>query len=132
MPLGALIVCPEGMPDRDELTVALAGPLASLSAFAVFCPLYLVFGGAHLLFAAAVNLALGTFNLIPCKKLDGGKALYCLLTGKTEQKKAYAVCSAVSYICAALFAVICALAFIASGCNVGLMIVSVSLLLQMI
>ena len=57
-----------------ELAAALAGPAANLAAAWLCCRAE---GGA--LFAG-LNLALGCFNLLPVGRLDGGRALHCLLS----------------------------------------------------
>ncbi|MBO4277469.1 MAG: hypothetical protein J5925_03615, partial [Clostridia bacterium] len=79
LPMGAVIVCPEGLSYREELFVALAGPFFSFAA-ALFCGVFYAFcGGVYPLYACLVNSLLAFFNLLPIKKLDGGKALFCLL-----------------------------------------------------
>lgn len=72
--------CGGGDPDgaayvlSGELAAALAGPAANLAAAWLCCRAE---GGA--LFAG-LNLALGCFNLLPVGRLDGGRALHCLLS----------------------------------------------------
>ncbi len=132
LPMGALIVCPEGIPDRDECLIALFGPLASLLLFSVFGLLYCVFGSVFFLFGAVINAVLGFFNLIPISKLDGGKALLCFLLWKKGKEKAEQICSAISLaalglVTMSVIAVICLSSF-----NLGVIILSLSLLLQLI
>ena len=61
-------------PRKGDLIVGLAGPAANLAAAWLCCRAE---GGA--LFAG-LNLALGCFNLLPVGRLDGGRALHCLLS----------------------------------------------------
>ena len=56
-----------------ELLSALAGPLANLAAALTFCRLP---GGGVF---AGLNLVLACFNLLPAGRLDGGRALACVL-----------------------------------------------------
>lgn len=57
-----------------ELAAVLAGPCANLVCGAVLCRA--AAGGNTALFAAAgAHLVLGTFNLLPLRPLDGGRAL---------------------------------------------------------
>ena len=57
-----------------EVLAALAGPLVNLALALTFCRFSWgwVFAG--------LNLALGCFNLLPVGRLDGGRALHCLLS----------------------------------------------------
>ncbi|MBO4453223.1 MAG: hypothetical protein J5793_04750, partial [Clostridia bacterium] len=93
LPMGALIVCPEGLDDASELRVALAGPAFSLLAAALCALLFAAAGSEYALFGSAVNLFLAAFNLLPGKKLDGGKALYCLISIKNRKDTAERICS---------------------------------------
>lgn len=80
---------------RDEYRVALAGPAASLLLFAIlFGVLYGTSGLPDLTWeawtegllpvAVAVNLLMGTVNLLPVIPLDGGRALRALLTDRLD------------------------------------------------
>lgn len=78
--LGGVSQLDDEPPDpRSELTIALAGPLASfaiagalgLARLGVSAP----WGDAILTYLATVNLAIGVFNLIPGFPLDGGRVL---------------------------------------------------------
>lgn len=65
---------PSGLTYKQELFCALSGPLVNLL-LGVFCSFFGIwenFGGFHYVLAC--------LNLIPVKKLDGGRALQCLLS----------------------------------------------------
>lgn len=71
--VGAEICVAGGVSYVGELLAALAGPAVNLVLAAWFSH---VPGGA---FFSGINLVLGVFNLIPVGRLDGGRALGCLL-----------------------------------------------------
>ena len=134
LPMGALIVCPEGIPDRIELKIALGGPLASLLC-ALICFAFLKFFSVPvLLYAALVNCVLGLFNLMPVKKLDGGKALACFLSVKypEKEKTAELICSAASVFSIVIFIILEITAVFAAGFNLGVIILSAVLLFQLL
>lgn len=69
--LGAELRLRSGLSYARELPVALAGPACSLA---------LALGAARLgaFLTAGLSLALGCFNLLPIRPLDGGRALGCV------------------------------------------------------
>ncbi len=79
-----------GLEPENEIYIALAGPLVSLTlaGFFYFLPLVQY---AKLLFT--INLLLGLFNLLPALPLDGGRILRALLSIKQGYKQATQVSS---------------------------------------
>lgn len=71
-----------GMPRsaREEFVIAIAGPAVNFGLFLVLAPLWAATGSALLLTAAAVNLTMGVFNLIPAFPMDGGRVLRAALS----------------------------------------------------
>lgn len=67
---------------KNELLISLGGPLVN-ALLLVICLFGLCFRRNEILLTAAcVNLILMTFNLLPVKRLDGGTALFFLLSRK--------------------------------------------------
>lgn len=130
LPMGALIVVPEGIPDSDETKIALAGPLTSLFLALVFSIWFSKTVEGIALLGTLINLVLGLFNLLPVRKLDGGKALFCFLSRKT--KRAEKICSLASNISILLFFLLCLSFVILSNFNLGVIILSSALLVQII
>lgn len=61
-----------------ELACILAGPAGGL-VFAYFCSMFSrVISSQWFEICSAISLILSIFNLLPCKPLDGGKALGCM------------------------------------------------------
>ncbi len=130
LPMGALIVCPEGIPDSDEVKIALAGPLVSLFLALMSSLWFLRSCTALSLLATLINLVFGAFNLLPVRKLDGGKALFCFLSGKT--KRADEICSFASRISVFTFFLFGLSLVILSDFNLGVMVLAFALLVQLV
>lgn len=131
LPMGALIVVPEGIPDKSEAVIALAGPITSLALAVLSMAWFAVSGTADPLFAVLINLVFGTINLLPIQKLDGGKALYCILSHK-QKSTAKQICSAVSLCAKIIFVTICVLFAVFTQFNLGVILMSLSLICQII
>ncbi len=130
LPMGALIVCPEGIPYRHDGIIALAGPLISLVCASVFWVWFSINGSEYALYGGVINLTLGLFNLMPIKKLDGGKALYCFLANKkAEAERLCSFASAFGFVLFASFLLCC---ICISGYNFGVILLSVALVFQLL
>lgn len=82
MPYGATVkVDMDGVSARDELRIALAGPIFNLALAAFFLALWWCYPVLYPYTETAFysTLSLGLCNLLPALPLDGGRALYCLL-----------------------------------------------------
>lgn len=78
----------------SDFAVYASGPAAN---FVLSAILFLLSETAHgMRTAAVISLGVGLFNLIPCRPLDGGNILFCILTGYTEEKNAVKICRTVS------------------------------------
>lgn len=130
MPMGAVIVVPEGIPDNDEFKIALSGPFSSLIMLFLSAVCFCVFYNAVALLAVLINLVLSLFNLLPIKKLDGGKALWCYLSDK--QKNAERICSAASLCAKIVFLIVSFALYYLSECNFGVLILLFSLNIQLL
>lgn len=75
-------------PRRDEIIVALSGPLSNLILGSLLGLLYQLFNIYHPLLwqLAIINFSLAIFNLLPIPPLDGSKILLNLLPLDTAQK----------------------------------------------
>lgn len=69
--VGAEMEIPSHLSYGQELYCSLAGPMVNLLLAFSFCFSFPLFSG--------LNLALALLNLLPLSKLDGGRALSCVL-----------------------------------------------------
>lgn len=95
MPFGAVV---SGETDyqrrKEEIVIALAGPMVNLFVGIFFVAVWWVFPEAYAVtdVAAEVNLSLAIVNLLPFLPLDGGRIVKALLSGSVGAKKAEKTC----------------------------------------
>ena len=103
---------------KDELSVALAGPLCNLMTAAAFAALWWFYptSYAYTDTACFISLSIALVNLVPAYPLDGGRALKCILIScflahgkkrkerdfQTVEKKADRICRIVAFLTALL------------------------------
>ena len=73
---------------RNDVAVAVCGPLVNLVLFLVLYFNYLAFKNELVLNYALLNLIIFIFNSLPVYGLDGGTVLYSILAKKTSLNKA--------------------------------------------
>lgn len=106
MPYGAIIRGDlEGISFKDEIFVALAGPLANAAAALGFIALWWLFPDAYPYTdtAAFASLGIAAVNVLPAYPLDGGRVLFCALAKKKGETFARKLCRAVSLVIGAAF-----------------------------
>ncbi len=113
MPYGATIRMDiEDSSAKDELAIALAGPLCNLCIATLFLALWWCFPSTYPYTETAfyASLSLGLCNLIPAPPLDGGRVLYCavysLLNTHLPPAKAKKRAKIISKISTAVFCVV--------------------------
>ncbi len=131
LPMGALIVVPEGIPYSQEVIIALGGPIASIVCAAASGMWLAVVETPLALLGILINLTLAIFNLLPITKLDGGKALMsCLQNSGKNQKTAEHICFAASTLSKSLVLAFSIVFISVSGYNLGVILLAVALVLQ--
>lgn len=112
---------------KNEILISLGGPLINAIMTAVSCIVLAFYNNEKVLTFACINLILMTFNLLPVKKLDGGRILYFLLSMKLD----FMLCSKVLKITSLCFISILFVwgiyIFVASSYNFSLIIIAVFL-----
>lgn len=118
---------------KQEAAVCLAGPLFSLFCFVLFAVLsYFNHMPRQLVFIAACNLSLFLINILPLYPLDGGRALFCLLSLKFQQHRAYIIIKIISYIFLLPLCILSVIILVETGYNLSLIIICIYLLLLLL
>lgn len=104
-PFGACLNYKErAFENRDEVLIALAGPIVNLSVSLILVSLWWIVPQCYGYTYEIVNqsLLLGLFNLLPCYPLDGGRVFCGLLSKNLERKKAVNIITYLNYFFSAL------------------------------
>ena len=116
---------------KNELLIALAGPFVNGLVLVVSCLVLCFFENEKVFILASVNLILMTFNLLPIKKLDGGMALYHLLSLKYDAD----ICSKILKVTSITFVIVLYLwgvyIFISTNYNISVLIIALFLTLSL-
>jgi len=105
-----------------EIAVAFAGPAASLLLAGLCALINLPFPSPLLPELAILNLGFALFNLLPVRRLDGGRALYFLLCGCLPERSAHRLVLASSLLSLFLAAAAAAYACLRQGLSLPLLV----------
>ncbi len=95
MPFGAVVKGDiDGIKPKDEIKIALAGPMINLAVGIFFVAVWWIFPETYAFTDLAVQtcFSLALINLIPAYPLDGGRILYATLRCKLNHDKAELIC----------------------------------------
>ena len=95
MPFGAVVVGNiEGLRFRDQVKVAIAGPLINIAVSLFFIATWWIYPNCYAYTDVVVyaNLSMALVNLLPIYPLDGGRIVFCVLAENLEYNKAFTIC----------------------------------------
>jgi len=102
LPFGGVAVTDEAsnVPAKEELIVALCGPLQNLwmAGFALLMKQAGVGDPEWWIYFLQANAMIGMFNLLPVLPLDGGKVMHALLSYAVSYHRALTVCTWISLL----------------------------------
>lgn len=131
MPFGAMVSGEtEGMRERDEILIALSGPLLNLLVGVLFNALWWTFPETYAFtdVIAEANFSLALINFLPVYPLDGGRIFFASLSLMMDRKKAKKISKAVGLIFSLLlFALFIASIFFTINVSLGFFAVFVFL-----
>ena len=114
---------------KNDILIALAGPLVNVLFFSVLYYNYLCFGNEFTLYFALLNLLIGIFNLLPVKGLDGGTIVFSLLCKFTNINRAVLILKLITAIFALAIILLAVLFSINGKINLSLYIMGIYLLI---
>ena len=116
---------------KNEVLIALGGPLINLICFLISVVILCIYENENILTFGCINLILMIFNLLPINKLDGGLALYYILSQNFDNLNCAKILKITSVFFIALIYIWGIYAFVSSKYNISLIIIAIFLTLSM-
>lgn len=113
---------------KNDLAVAICGPLVNIVLFLVFYFNFKAFGNELVLYYALLNLVIAVFNLLPVKGLDGGTIVYALIASKFGINKAEITVKIFTVIIAVSVGAVAIFLKVKGDTNISLFIIAAYLL----
>ncbi|WP_040950125.1 M50 family metallopeptidase [Gorillibacterium massiliense] len=131
LPFGGVAVTEEsnGMPAKEEILIALAGPLQNAVMIAIGLIMKVAIGqnAEWWDYFIKANLLVGGFNLLPVLPLDGGRVTLALLSYSISFHKALLVGTRISFALSLLLAVAAVIPLYSTGIHLNLLAVALFL-----
>lgn len=115
---------------KNDILIALSGPIVNLLLFSVFYYNFTQYGNEFTGYFSAINLMLCIFNLLPIKGLDGGTVLLSLLCKFTDINKATVLLKCFTLFVAIVILIIAVMITIKDKPNITLFIMGVYLVVM--
>lgn len=117
---------------KNDIIVALSGPLVNFALFLTLYINYLIFGNEGILYYSLINLIVGLFNLLPVTGLDGGTVLFSVIAKKRDINKAMLTLRIISLCLGAVCLFLAITLTLRGKLNVSVYIISVYLFLSVL
>lgn len=117
---------------KNDIIVALSGPLVNFALFLTLYINYLIFGNKGILYYSLINLIVGLFNLLPVTGLDGGTVLFSVIAKKRDINKAMLTLRIISLCLGAVCLFLAITLTLRGKLNVSVYIISVYLFLSVL
>ena len=117
---------------KNDIIVALSGPLVNFALFLTLYINYLIFDNEGILYYSLINLIVGLFNLLPVTGLDGGTVLFSLIAKKKDINRAMLTLKIISLCLGAVCLFLAITLTLRGKLNVSVYIISVYLFLSVL
>ncbi len=117
---------------KNDILIALSGPIINLVLFATLYVNFLAFKNETVLYYSLINLIVGVFNLLPVTGLDGGTALFSLLAKKFDINRRLLILRIVTLIMAFAVTFLAVTLTIRGQINISVYIVAIYLFVSVI
>ena len=117
---------------KNDIIVALSGPLVNFALFLTLYINYLIFGNEGILYYSFINLIVGLFNLLPVTGLDGGTVLFSVIAKKRDINRAMLTLRIISLCLGAVCLFLAITLTLRGKLNVSVYIISVYLFLSVL
>ena len=132
IPASVQITAPLTSKYKNDIIIAIIGPIVNLLLFFVLYINFLCFKNSIILNYALINLLITIFNLMPVIGLDGGTILFSVLAKKTEYNKAILTLKIITLIVAAAVIFLAVTLTIRGKINISLYIIGIYLVIASI
>lgn len=132
IPASVQITAPLTSKYKNDIIIAIIGPIVNLLLFFVLYINFLCFKNSIILNYALINLLITIFNLMPVIGLDGGTILFSVLAKKTEYNKAILTLKIITLIVAAAVIFLAVTLTIRGKINISLYIIGIYLVVASI
>jgi len=117
---------------KNDIIVALSGPIVNLVLFLTLYFNYLAFKNELTLHYALLNLIICIFNSLPVLGLDGGTVLYSVLAKKTDLNRAQLTVKIITAVVAVTVLIFAVILTAKHKINISLYIIGIYLLISCI
>lgn len=132
IPASVQITMPFARNFRNDIIIAVCGPIVNFILFGVLYFNYLAFHNETTLYYALINLLIGLFNSLPVKGLDGGTVLFTLLARKWDINKAALTVKLITLLAALSVIILAIILTVNKKFNPTLYIIGIYLLISAI
>lgn len=132
IPASVQITSPMTKRYRNDIVIAICGPLANFILFLTFFLNFLAFKNKLVLYYALINLLIGAFNALPVCGLDGGTVLKCILAKKHGPDKATVIVKIITLVIAVLIIFTAIILTVKHKFNISLFIIGIYLFIMSI